>query len=410
MSILTVGQRFFVTVFGAARAPARLSTVLLLIALAGCAVGPSDSAGSGDSVEVRAPAHSIASVRLLGEQRIAHNQAFMETTVGGLSGIDYDAATDTWVSESDDRSEVNPARFYRMRLRYDLAGFHALTLTDMHFFRQADGSTYPGAAEYAKYGGEVPDLESIRVDPHDGTLWYSSEGGRRLGLPPFVKHARSDGAYLATFPVDSMFDYAPKPGYREAGPRDNLSFEGLSFSPDGRFLWLGMEAPLYQDGAVPNVQAGAWSRITQYARDGAMIAQYAYPVDPIPLAYPGRYADNGVSEILAVDTQRLLVIERAGVQDLQKVFHFHIRLYEMDVSHASDISQVTSLQQASFVPATKRLIFDFDQSGLQKVDNLEGIAWGPKLANGHDSLVLVSDNNFNASQVTQVLVFEVVPT
>jgi hypothetical protein len=36
------------------------------------------------------------------------------------------------------------------------------------------------------------------------------------------------------------------------------------------------------------------------------------------------------------------------------------------------------------------------------------MTWGPKLANGHDTLVLVSDNNFNAaSQITQVLAFEV---
>ena len=34
----------------------------------------------------------IAGLRLIGEQRIALKQAFEGTTVGGLSGIDYDAA------------------------------------------------------------------------------------------------------------------------------------------------------------------------------------------------------------------------------------------------------------------------------------------------------------------------------
>ncbi len=401
--ILPMSHRLMFAFFSPCRR--RLGGLLLglaVLSLAACAVPAGAPAQSSER-------HSIATLHLLGEQRIAHNFHFMETTVGGLSGIDYDAASNTWVSESDDRSEVNPARFYRLRLDYDLAGFHGLELTDMRYFRQADGSTYPGQAEFSQRGGEVPDLESIRVDPQDGSLWYSSEGGRRLGLPPFVKHARADGSYLATFPVGALFDLAPKPGYAVAGPRDNLSFEGLSFSVDGKSLWLAMEAPLFQDGAVASVQDGAFSRMTQYDRNGHQRAQYAYPIDAIPLAYPGRYADNGVSEVLAVDAQHLLVIERSGVQDLQNVFHFHIRLYEMDVGQASDISARVSLQTADFTPASKRLILDFDESGLERVDNLEGIAWGPKLANGHDSLVLVSDNNFNASQVTQLLVFEVLP-
>ncbi|NGY85135.1 esterase-like activity of phytase family protein (plasmid) [Bacillus megaterium] len=47
--------------------------------------------------------------------------------------------------------------------------------------------------------------------------------------------------------------------------------------------------------------------------------------------------------------------------------------------------------------------------GLSVLDNIEGISWGPKLPNGHDSLVLVSDDNFNRNQVTQFLAFEVLP-
>lgn len=383
----------------ARRALSGLLSGACLLVLAGCAMAPVPAATT----------HGIGGLHLIGEQRIAFNQRFMDTSVGGLSGIDYDAASGTWVSESDDRSEVNPARFYRLRLRYDLSGFHGVELVDMKFLRQADGSTYPDAAGFSRRGGEVPDLESIRIDPQDGSLWYSSEGVRRLELPPFVKQAQADGTYRATFAVGPMFGLEPIPGYPLAGPRDNLSFEGLSFSADGRFLWLGMEAPLYQDGAVASAQEGTVSRITKYARDGTMIAQYAYPIDAIPMSYPGRYADNGVSEILAVDDRHLLVIERAGVEDPQKVFHFHIRLYEMDISNATDIRQLPSLQHASYVAASKRLILDFDQSGLAQVDNLEGIAWGPRLENGHDSLVLVSDNNFNPAQITQLLVFEVLP-
>jgi hypothetical protein len=42
------------------------------------------------------------------------------------------------------------------------------------------------------------------------------------------------------------------------------------------------------------------------------------------------------------------------------------------------------------------------------IDNIEGVTWGPMLANGHRSLIFVTDNNFSESQKTQVLLFEVV--
>jgi hypothetical protein len=41
------------------------------------------------------------------------------------------------------------------------------------------------------------------------------------------------------------------------------------------------------------------------------------------------------------------------------------------------------------------------------IDNIEGVTFGPKLANGKQSLLFVSDNNFSDKQKTQVLFFEV---
>ena len=35
--------------------------------------------------------------------------------------------------------------------------------------------------------------------------------------------------------------------------------------------------------------------------------------------------------------------------------------------------------------------------------NMEGMTLGPELSDGHQTLILVSDNNFNPSQVTQFI-------
>lgn len=347
----------------------------------------------------------ITGLRLIGEQRIALKQPFNGTLVGGLSGIDYDAASGDWVLESDDRSEFNPARFYRASLNYDSKSFSGVTLNSVHFFKQAAGGNYPNLAHARLDRGEqVPDIETIRVDPVDGSLWYGSEGNRKVGLDPFVAHASRDGRFIAALPTPAMF----KVSKDELGSRNNMTFEGLSFSADGNSLWLGMEGPLYQDGPLATPENGSVVRITQLNRAGQVLAQYAYGIEPIASTpAPGRNADNGVSEILAVDAQRLLIVERAGVENAEGLYVNHVRIYEMDVAGATDIKDLPALKGAKYVPARKRLLLDLEKIGLPRVDNLEGISWGPRLANGRRSLVMVSDDNFNAQQVTQLLVFEV---
>jgi hypothetical protein len=348
---------------------------------------------------------SVAGLRLIGEQRIALRQSFQGTTVGGLSGIDYDAANKSWVMESDDRSEINPARFYRAALNYDSKAFNGVTLSSVHFFTQPDGSRYPNLAHAKLDGGDqVADIETIRVDPQDGSLWYGSEGNRKVGLHPFVRHADSGGHYLATLPTPAMFKVAKD----KAGSRNNMSFEALSFASDGNSLWLGMEAALYQDGPLATPDNGSVVRITRLDRAGKVLGQYAYPIEPVASRpAPGREADNGVSEILAVNDHQLLVVERAGVANADGIYRNHVRIYEMETDGATDIQAIAALAGASYVPARKRLLLDLEKTGLERIDNIEGISWGPRLENGRRSLVLISDDNFNPQQVTQILAFEV---
>lgn len=352
-------------------------------------------------------ADAVVGLRLIGEQRIAHRQVFQGTLVGGLSSIDYDSCGGTWIMASDDRSELGPARFYTARLDYDARGFRAVKLESVHTFRQADGSAYPALRDAATRGGEVADIEAVRFDPLGDGIWYASEGSDALATGPFVKQAGGEGAYRSTLPLPDMFKSRRD---KTAGPRGNLSFEALAFAPDGRSLWVGMEAPLYQDGAPANPERGAVSRFTRFDRNGKVLAQYAYQVDRVQgRPAPGRLGDNGVSEMLVVDSRHLLALERSGVQDAAGRFAFFIRLYLVDVDGATNIAAFPTLDGAVYTPLKKHLLMDFNRAGLDKVDNLEGMSWGPVLANGHRSLVLISDDNFSAGEVTQLLAFELLP-
>jgi hypothetical protein len=50
------------------------------------------------------------------------------------------------------------------------------------------------------------------------------------------------------------------------------------------------------------------------------------------------------------------------------------------------------------------LLLDLDELGIP-LDNVEGLTLGPRLPDGGRSIVLVSDDNFAASQFTQFLLF-----
>ncbi len=344
-------------------------------------------------VGICTPTRIIAvEMRLIGMRALPKAGQFQGTVVGGLSGLDYDSSADRWLAVSDDKSEHGAARAYVVKLDYDEQRFTAAGIDDVIIFRQPDGRTYPDRVSQAAHGGEVPDFESLRLDPADGSLWYSSEGDRQLRMQPFVRHAARDGRYLGELPLPAHFRFSSD---GLTGPRANLVFEGLSFAPDGQSLWVALEAPLIEDGPIPTPEHGALTRFTRFSRDGQVLEQLLYPLDPIPVApAPGKFADNGVSELLAMRDGGLLVLERSGSQGADGTYRFHVRLYAAE----------------GVGTATKRLLVNFDDLRPEGSDNLEGISWGRKLPNGHDTLVLVSDDNFNATQSTQFWIFEVLPT
>jgi hypothetical protein len=344
-------------------------------------------------------AGEVGALRLIGRGLLPATASAGGAVLGGLSGLDYDAATDRWLAVSDDKAEHGPARCYVLQIDYDAAGLSAARVTDVIPLRQPDGRLYSHEA--------APDFEALRLDPRDGSLWYASEGNEELGRPPFIRRANREGGYLAEPSLPPMLAFVPG---QSTGLRRNLTFEGLAFAPDGNSLWLAVEGPLWQDGPLPTLETGALTRLTRLARDGRLLAQYAWPLGPIPLApAPGRLADNGVSEILALSDDRLLVLERSGRQDEAGRWHFTARLFEADVGNATEVGARLALTGADIQPATKRLVFDFATAVGPAVDNLEGLSFGRKLANGHATLVLVSDDNFSANQSTQLWVFEILP-
>ena len=337
-------------------------------------------------------------LRLLGETILPHGLQFQGTTVGGLSAIDHDPATGLWVALSDDRSDRQPARFYTLRVDVRERGL-AVDIASVVTLRQANGAPYPRR----NTRGEVVDPEGMRLLPGGRGVLWTSEGDERIDQPPALHESRLDGLHVRSFDVPTMLRWPAKPG---TGPRENATFEGLALTPDARTAWVAMEGALQQDGPLPGVgRPGAPCRITAFdVASGRALRQVAYVPDAIPHApaLPGRTAENGISEVLMLDAHRMLVLERAysfgvGVS---------LRLYEIDTREGSDTLAVERLRRGEFRAPAKRLVADFAQLGLSRIDNTEGMCWGPRLPNGHRSLVVVSDDNFRDEQVTQFAAFD----
>jgi hypothetical protein len=348
-----------------------------------------------------APQHRSApkhvAFQYLGETELAHDLQYAGTTVGGLSAISWDRRTGRYLLISDDRSAIDPARFYTAAITAK-RGAVDVRLTGTQPLTQPDGAAFPATS--ADGSVVAPDPEGLAVDPrHRGFAW-SSEGERVLSpltlADPAVRLATSAGRAVRTLPLAPQLHM----NAQEVGPRRNQTLEGLSYTPDGKQLWAAMEDPLYQDGQDPDATHGARTRVTELdAASGLPIAQYAYPLSPLTETGPAG-STNGLSDLAALGGGRFLVIERAFTT------RNTIRIFEADSGRATDVLGRDALGSAPVTAMRKRLVVDLaDVRGLPRIDNVEGITLGPRLPNGRRLVVLVSDDNFSATQVTQFIAF-----
>jgi len=103
---------------------------------------------------------NITAVKFLGEYDIPLDLQYKNTTVGGLSGIDYDARRNQYYMISDDRSDRNPARFYTAKILFSDKGIDTVLFTNVTSLLQPNGKVYPNKTQ-DKFN--VPDPEAMRV-------------------------------------------------------------------------------------------------------------------------------------------------------------------------------------------------------------------------------------------------------
>ena len=350
---------------------------------------------------------NIGSLNYLDSYEIPFNLKYKNTTVGGLSGIDYDAKNDWYYMISDDRSDKNPARFYKSKIFISQRGIDSLAFIDVENMLQPDGKIYPNNLQDRF---KVPDPEAIRYNPKKNFLVWSSEGERivkandTVMINPSVIMMRPDGKYVDSFALPENM----KMNATEKGPRRNGVFEGMTFADNYKTLYANVEEPLYEDGPRADVMDNdAFIRIIKFdVKDKKSIAQYAYKLAPVAFAAKpeNEFKINGVPDILSLGNDKLLVIERSFSTGRLPCT---IRVFIADLNDATDISMITLKDNHSFKAAKKTLLLNMDDLGIY-TDNIEGVTFGPLLPNGHKTLLFIADNNFTIAEKAQVLLFEVI--
>jgi 3-phytase/alkaline phosphatase D len=336
-------------------------------------------------------------LQFLGQAIVPTGTMFQDTTIGGLSSITYDRARGVYYTLSDDPSQFQPARFYTVAV--DLS-HGSLDGSDVSFravttLRAPDGQPYPPQ-------GIDPEGLTLTCDRR---LVLTSEGFSDRLIPPFVRRYALDGTFLSDFEVPAPF--LPTAD-KSAGVRPNLAFESANITPDCRHFFTGTENALYQDGPAATIANGSPSRLMRYdVRSGRLDGQYAYETDPVfqPPVPATQFSVNGLDELLPLDDDDLIGMERSFSVGAPGTGNT-IKLYDISLRGATDVNGAFSIAGKPVRFARKRLILNLDDLGIP-LDNIEGITVGPRLRDGRPSLVLVSDNNFAASQFTQFLLFAV---
>ncbi|MGL4420410.1 MAG: esterase-like activity of phytase family protein [Gemmataceae bacterium] len=331
--------------------------------------------------------------------------------LGGMgSGIDYSGTANRYwlISDRGPKDGAVPfhARMHAMDIVVDPASKTPVTISLVQtvLFSRA-GSPYSGAL--AAPAAERLDGEGIRLLP-GGTVAIADE------YQPQVLEFGMDGVWKRTWTLPAKFhpeklgakpeDELPPKNRR--GRQPNRGIEGLARTPDGQTLVAMLQSPLIQDGGVDamNKRVGHNIRGVRIDTKTGAMTEFVYM-----LAAPA----NGVSEILAINSNEFLVLERDGLGGAEAKTK---KIWHIDLSGTTDVSDSERLPELGvprgIVAARKTLWIDFldERWGVPRAqipEKFEGLSWGPDFADGRRLLLVTADNDFIAEQPFRVYAFAI---
>lgn len=188
----------------------------------------------------------------------------------------------------------------------------------------------------------------------------------------------------------------------------NKGLESLGITEDENYIFTANESTLIQDEEQSyKFNKEETVRIIRYdnsTQEPTFNGQFLYELED--------EEDNGLVDILPLSKNKVLTLERSYDQFKNKITS---RIFLVDLSNASDVTGIKEVHKAKpkIQKAKKQELVDLDEflplmsPGFKKLDNFEGMIFGPRLKDGSKSLILVSDNNRSVAQRTIILVLKI---
>jgi len=334
---------------------------------------------------------------------------------GGISALEYTGDGTRYIGLPD-RGPDDGATGYLCRYQLlDIAitpeAVKPVTLKVLstHLLSDEQGRHFTGDARQFEATDDIGkrlDPEGIRF-AQNGTFWVSDEYG------PQVIQFNSNGKAVRSFklPTHLLAKHPAETKLAEnalntIGRSSNKGMEGLAISPDGTTLFGIMQSVLHQDGErrSDGKPIGNHCRLIQMDIATGTVREFAYPLSQ---------SGYGLNEILALSATEFLVIERDGEAGDDAEFK---KIMKINIASATNIVDIKSLPPktlpSSIVPVQKEVFIDlldpeYGLAGDAMPEKIEGLSFGPTLADGRRTFLIASDNDFEADVSTQVYVFAI---
>lgn len=192
----------------------------------------------------------------------------------------------------------------------------------------------------------------------------------------------------------------------------NYNFESLAFDSVRKILWTIPESTLRPDGIPSSPEKQQANKLRLMAFDWRGLGQsshlsltlYAYQMDKPTTNRKAATYVMGVSELCVLPDGQLLVLEREAFVPKIKLGAFcKCKLYVINPLEGDSIAQydasesISQLDEfAEHTPILKKRLLTEWKTGLSLFDrsfaNFEGMCLGPKLEDGSQVLILLSDS------------------
>ena len=331
-------------------------------------------------------------------------KAFPKTVAAGnYSGIAH-LHDDIYAVVSD---KSDSALYFNFRIQVNPKTGELEQVENLGFTERTDGTLNDGKFWQGQEKGF--DHEAI-VKVSDSTLVIASEGCCRLKEYPILpisadaaKVGYQQNLWESRWPSSEFYP--------------NYNFESLAFDSVRQYLWTIPESTLRKDGQPATPQNGLanqlrlmrldWGKMKEnrnkeeYSeqvsskKDSRYITPYAYQMDQPSTHKKADIYVMGVSELCALPDGQLLVLEREAFIPNIKIGAFcKCKLYQINPLNSEEFALKEKF--SSDTPFLKKRLLTEWKTGLslskRSFANYEGMCLGPKLEDGSQVVILLSDS------------------